>query len=79
MLIGKTAGRCRWEYMEILHTLIDFSTSISCSKSSLSYSAIPLLGIYPEQNTIQKDICPQCSLQYCLQEPRQGSNLNVHQ
>ena len=34
-----------------------FSISISYSKSSLSYSAIPLLGIYPEQNIIQKDTC----------------------
>ena len=34
-----------------------FSISISYSKLSLSYSAIPLLGIYPEQNIIQKDTC----------------------
>ena len=40
--------------------------------------AIPLLGIYPGKTIIRKDTYTQCSLQHYLQEPRHGSNLNVH-
>ena len=29
--------------------------------------AIPLLGIYLEETKVEKDICPQCSLQHYLQ------------
>ena len=41
--------------------------------------AIPLLGIYPEKTTgLAKTHVLQCSLQHYLQEPKHGSNLNVH-
>ena len=43
----------------------------------LSYDpAIPLLGIYSEKTNLKH--APQCSQQHCLQQPRHGSNLNVH-
>ena len=43
----------------------------------LSYDpAIPLLGIHTEETRIQRDTCPQCSSQHCLQEPGHGSNLD---
>jgi len=51
-------------------------------KIELPYDpAIPLLGIYPEKNHNLKMYMPgdQCSLQYYLQQPGHGSNLNVLQ
>ena len=39
--------------------------------------AIPLLGIHPERNLVQRDTRTQCP-QSCLQQPRHGRNLNVH-
>ena len=48
-------------------------------KIELPYDpAIPLLGIYPEKNTGQKDSRTLHSLQCCLQKLRHGSNLNIH-
>ena len=41
--------------------------------------AIPLPGIHLEKIMIRKDTCTQCSLQHYFQDPRHGSNLNVHQ
>ena len=41
--------------------------------------AIPLLDIYLEKTTIQKDTCTTCSQQHYSQQPRHGNNLNVHQ
>ena len=50
------------------------------NKTQLPYDPeIPLLGIYPEKATIQKDTCTKCSLQHYLQWPGHGNNLNVHQ
>ena len=40
--------------------------------------AIPFPGIYPEKAIFEKIHAPQCSLQHYLQQPRNGSNLNVH-
>ena len=51
-------------------------------KIELSYDpAIPLLGIYLEKKCGPKRCVyrTQCSPQHCLQLPRHGSNLNVHQ
>ena len=46
-------------------------------KVELQYDlAIPLLGIYPEKNVVQEDICN--PPQHCLQWPRHGSSLNIH-
>ena len=39
---------------------------------------IPLLGIYPEKTTIQKDTCTSMFIA-ALFMPEHGSNLNVHQ
>ena len=48
-------------------------------KIDLPYDpAISLLGIYPEKNMVKEDTCTQSSLQHYLQQPRHGSNLNVH-
>ena len=46
-------------------------------------SAIPLLGIHPEETKIEKDTCSlqprvHCSLQHYLQQLEHGSNLHVH-
>ena len=41
-------------------------------------SAIPLPGIHPEKVTVLKTHAPR-SLQHCLQQPGDGSNLDVHQ
>ena len=40
--------------------------------------AIPLLGIYPEETKVEKDTCPQCSLQHYLKYLEHGINLDVH-
>ena len=42
------------------------------------YPEIPLLGVHPEETKIEKDTCPQCPLQHCLQELGHGSHLDVH-
>ena len=40
--------------------------------------ATPLLGLIPwENHNIKKTHVPKCSLQYCLQKPGHGSNLDV--
>ena len=49
-------------------------------KIQLQYDqAIPLLGIHPKKTLIPKDTWPSMCMQHCLQQPRHGSNLNVHQ
>ena len=40
--------------------------------------AIPLLSTHTEEIRIERDTCPQCSSQHCLQELGHGSNLDVH-
>ena len=40
---------------------------------------ITLLDIYLEKTVIWKDTCILMFLQHCLQEPRHGNSLNVHQ
>ena len=70
-------GRTVWRFLKKLQIELPYDP------------AIPLLGIYPEKNTIQKHIWtpmnfkkihgPQCSLQHYLQKPGHGSKLNVHQ
>ena len=42
-------------------------------------SAIPLLGIYPDQTIIQKDPCTPMFIAAYSQQPRNRNNLNVHQ
>ena len=39
---------------------------------------IPLVGIYPEENKIEKTHVSYCSLQHYLQYLEHGSNLDVH-
>ena len=41
-------------------------------------SAIPLLGIYPEETKTEKIHVSHCPLQHYLQELEHGSNLDVH-
>ena len=41
-------------------------------------TAIPLLGIYPEETKIEKDTRIHCSLQHYLQQLEHGSNPDVH-
>ena len=40
--------------------------------------AIPLLGMYLEKTMLQKDTHTQYSVQHYLQQPRHGTNSNVH-
>ena len=40
--------------------------------------AIPILGIHTKETRIERDMCTQCSLQHCLQQPGHESNLDVH-
>ena len=52
----------------------------SKTKIELPYDpVITLQGTYTEKTIIQKDNAFQCSLEHYLQEPRHGSNLNIHQ
>ena len=68
-----TLLHCGWEY-KLVQPLWRWLKKL---KIEISYDpAIPLLGIYPEKNMIH---ALQGSLQHCLQQPRHGSNLNVHQ
>ena len=48
-------------------------------KIELPYDpAIPLLSMYLEKTQFKKIHASPCSLQHYLQQPRHGSNLNVH-
>ena len=48
-------------------------------KIELPYDpAIPLLSMYLEKTQFKKIHASQCSLQHYIQQPRHGSNLNVH-
>ena len=50
------------------------------TKIELPYDrVIPLLGIYPEKNMVQKDICTPMFIAAVLRLSRYGSNLSVHQ
>ena len=55
-----------WKFLKKLNILVSYDP------------AIPLVGIYLQKNKAQNIHAPQCSFQYCLQEPKHGSNLDVH-
>ena len=48
-------------------------------KNRIYDPAIPLLGIYPDTNIIQKDICAPMFIENYSQQLTHGNSLNVHQ
>ena len=75
----RTLPLCWWECKLVQPLWKIAQRFLKKLKVELTYdSTIPCLSRYLEKNMIQKD-APQCSLQHCLQQPRHGSNLSVHQ